>query len=473
MGPIRRIVALIPIVLSAGVMLVLGCEEATEPKPTDQQLPLSNERILNQVLLGSSSSYTSIYNLHDDGKGSIFFRSLLNNTSTIGKMNRNGAIVWTDALKSRELHPVPANTIGLDDALLAVGGIDYDSDGGLDHGYVRLRGAGGASLSEAIASVPDTAVYLNSVAVIDSLHFVAVGGAYIAGLPIHPYIITFDLNADSSLTITNERIFSGMEFQYFNDVVSDPAKTTADEFSCYATVTKQNAAGATTSAAVCAVGGPKRGGALFGVQWTVDIEQSSALPIWINAIALRGNTVFVAGSADAAEKAVSSGGYFDNGFIASISSGGVLNWFKTVNISQRSDNYSSVFATSSALYVAGGVSHYMNTEGNAQRGLALLSVFDPATGNARHHAAFGNYDYQSAFYSMFVDGTRAFCAGSTKYSVLHGTYQGWHVEINCDGLGASGLRESPDMTVPGYDRAVECPACDDSRAGDAHDRRRP
>ena len=473
MKPIRRIVALISMALSIGALPFFGCEEATEPKPEDQQLPLSNERILNQVLLGSSSSYSSVYNLYDDGKGAVFFRGLLNNTNTIGKMARNGTIVWTNALKSRELYPVPNNTIGLNDALLAVGGIDYDGDGGLDQGYVRLRGAGGASLSEAIASVPDTAVYLNSVAVIDSLHFVAVGGAYIAGLPIHPYIITFDLNADSSLTITNEHIFSGMEWQYFNDVVSDPAKTTADEFSCYATVTKQNAAGATAGAAVCAVGGPKRGGAAFGVQWTVNIEQSSTLPIWINALTLRGNTVFVAGSADAAEKALSGGGYFDNGFIASISSVGVLNWFKTVNISKRSDNYSSVFATSSALYVAGRVSHYMNTEGNTQRGLALLSVFDPATGNARHHIAFGNYDYQSAFYSLFVDGTSAFCSGSTKYSVLHGTYQGWYVEINCSGLGASGLGESHDMTVPGSDSAEECPDRRDSRSGSSLDARRP
>ncbi len=458
---IRWNVALLSLVLSLGSMLSLGCEEATEPQPTEQQLPLSNERISNQVFLGSLSSYTSIYNLYDDGAGFFFFRGLLDNTQTIGKLNRSGVTVWTDALKSRELCPVPNNTIGLDDALLAVGGIDYDSDGGLDHGYVRLRGAGGASLSEAIASVPDTAVYLNSVAVIDSLHFVAVGGAYIAGSPLHPYLITFDLNADSSLTITNELIFADMERQYFNDVVSDPAKATANEFVCYVTITKLNAAGATESAAVCAVGGPKRGGAEFAVQWTANIEQTSALPIWINAIALRGNTIFTAGSADAVDKEISGGGYFDNGFIASMSSGGVLNWLRTINISKRSDSYSSVFATASALYATGAVSHYMTTEDNLQYGLALFSVFDPATGNARHHIALGSYDYQSAFYSMFVDETRAFCAGHTKYSVLHGTYQGWFVEINCDGLEASGLVESLDMTVPGSDRAVECPVRED------------
>jgi hypothetical protein len=439
-------------IVTAGIALS-GCDDPSVYTPAESQLPISSERILNQVLIGNAIAGTNIYDLYDNTKGSFLFNGFIDGTWAIGLIGRNCQLDWTLAMTNtpRYLSMVPSNAIGLVDAFVIVGGVDTDSDGASEQAFIQLVGANEQKLREIIIKKADADVWLNSVASIDALHFVAAGGARKNGVQ-HPYLMTFDINADSTLSITNETLPEDTENEITLTVVTDPSKTTSTEFVCYHQVEELDQSGNDLNVAIRAIRGPKAGGADFVTDWNVTLKQNNNLP-WSSSrgsFVLHDGTLYIAGSGQDKKKPLGNG-YWSAGFIAAVSTNGTVNWFKMVSLSSHSDSYKGVFVTDNALYAAGTYNGYYIISNNLVYGLALVSIFDPATGNEVYHLGLGSKEYASNFNAVYTDGTKAFCAGYTNYHKVNESSQGWFVEVKIDSLGSLATAELPQILEDGGD----------------------
>jgi hypothetical protein len=430
-----------------------GCDDPSVYKPAESRLPISSQRILKQVLIGSSTSGSNISDLYDNTRGSFLFNGFINGGWAIGMIGRDCELEWALAVLEppRYLCIVPPNAIGLADAFVSVGGIDADGDGSSEQGFIQLIGTNAQKLSEVIIEKADTEIWLNSVASIDALHFVAAGGARKNGVE-HPYLITFDINADSTLAINNEMILEEIENQRISNVVSDPSKTTSIEFVCYLQAEETDQSGNAVSVAIRAIRGPKAGGADFVTEWSVALKQNNNLP-WYSSrgsFVLHDETLYIAGTGQDKKKPLGDG-YWSAGFIGSVSTSGSVNWFNMVSLSTHSDRYKGLFVTQNALYAVGEYNGYLTTGDNRVYGLALVSIFDPATGNEVYHLGLGNKEYSSSFSDLHVDGTKAYCAGYTNYQKANENSQGWFAEVKIDSLGTSATAELPQLLENGHD----------------------
>jgi hypothetical protein len=428
-----------------------GCDDPSVYEPAESQLPISKQRILNQVLIGNLAAGSNIYHLYDNTKGSFLFDGFINGGWAIGMIGRDCEPKWNLVMQDppRYLCVVPPNTIGLADAFVIVGGIDTDSDGSFEKGFVQLIGANEQKLSNVPISKPDAEIWLNSVATIDALHFVAAGGARKNGIK-HPYLITFAINADSTLAISKEMTFEEIENQTILTVVLDPSKTTSSEFVCYLQAEQSDQNGEAVSVAVHAVSGPKAGGADFVKEWSIALTQNDNLP-WScsrGSIMLHDETLYIAGSGEDKNKPLNES-YWSAGFVGSVSTSGALNWLKMTSLSKHDDNYRSLFVAQNVLYAVGAYNAHATTSDNRVYGLALLSIFDPATGDEVYHLGFGDKEYHSSFSSIFVDGAKAYCAGRTNYQKNGESAQGWFAEIKIDSLSTSATAELPEIPEAG------------------------
>jgi hypothetical protein len=439
----------------AGIVLS-GCEDPSVYSPAEPQLPVSSERILNQVLIGNASAGTNIYDLYDNTKGSFLFNGFIDGVWSIGLIGKDCQLDWAVPMTNipRYLCLVPSNTVGLVDAFVIVGGVDTDGDGASEQAFIQLMGANEQKLREIIIKKADSDVWLSSVAGIDGPHFVAAGGARQNGVQ-RLYLMTFDINADSTLSITNETMPEGTEHEISLTIVTDPSKATSNEFVCYLQSEELDESGHDLNVAVRAIRGPKAGGADFVPDWNVTLKQSNNLP-WSSSrgsFVLHDGTLYMAGSGEDKNKPLNDG-YWSAGFIAAVSTSGTVNWFKMVSLSSHSDSYKGVFVTDNALYAVGTYNGYYMTQTNLVYGLALVSIFDPATGDAVYHVGLGDKEYASDLNAVYVDGTKAFCAGFTKYYKINESSQGWFVEVKIDSLGASATAELPQILEDGRDSST-------------------
>jgi hypothetical protein len=140
-------------------------------------------------------------------------------------------------------------------------------------------------------------------------------------------------------------------------------------------------------------------------------------------------------------------GYWDAGFIASLSFSGNMNWIETVTLSQYTERFSSSFLDNGILYITGKYSNFVIKESDEVFGYGLLSAVNPQTGDLISHMSFGDENYGSAFNTLFVDGTTVFAAGYTNYTVEGGTYQAWFVAIDISGSSSITMKEQP-VNIP-------------------------
>ena len=426
------------------VLVTFGCDDASIYEPVGPTLPISDQRIINQAL-GTPTMNSSIYTLYDDGNGGFYFTGYLNGDYCIGTIDRNGQHGWIETYENRprSLYPLSENGIGLTEAVIAVGGIDTDGDDQSDEAYVHLIGSDGVIIDELIISRVDAEVWLNSVDAIGPLTFVAVGGSEIADV-YYPFVTTFEINPDSTLEMNNELIFHDFADQYLRAVQVDADQVSGDDFLCYVSA-RQIAPGAEAkSIAIHAMSGSTFDTGVFDFTWTVEIAHSAHLDIWtsIDCLVLHDGTLYLAGSADVIKISDTSSGYWDAGFVGSVSTSGNLNWINMISISTQSDNYQALYVTGDVLYAAGGYSSSYNSLSGFHYGLALLSMFDTGTGDEIYHLGFGSEEYRSGFNSLIVDGMRVFCGGYTNYSTSGGGFRSWFAEIgidNVEGAARSGL----------------------------------
>jgi len=436
--------AAIPAVVLCVIAALWSCEPGIyEPQP--RHLPISNQRVIEQTTQPATSSF---YDLYEDGITGFYFLGNDNNGRTMGTIDRAGQIGWAKSAENRvqNLFPVPANSIGLDDAVLSAGGIDSNSDGQSDKAFVRLTGANGIEISEILFSRSDAAVWLNSIDALGPLGFVAVGGSYIVGV-YHPFVATFGIGADSILVLNNEVILSDVNGQYFGSVQVDAEQVSGDDFVCYVAAGVQSSGGS-SSIAIHSMTGSTTDSDAFDFTWTVDIALDEPLSIWsyVGRLILHDGAIYLVGSADVEKENVpSGGGYWDAGFVASVSTIGTMNWLNIFSVSTHSERYYGLYVADNRVYAAGKYDSYVKTSSGEQFGLAVISIFDAMTGDEIYHIGLGAADYASAFNSLIVEGTRAYCCGMTNHFTNDAGYQAWFAEVTIndfEGAPRSGLPAS-------------------------------
>lgn len=451
----------IPVLICA--IAVLGCEPNVY-EPEGPKLPLSNQRIVDQ-LIGAPAGNSSIYMVYEDGSGGFYYLGVYEGDYCMGIIDRHGQTGWvlTFEDRPRDLYPLSGNDIGLTEAVIAIGGIDTDSDDRVDEARVLLVGSGGVMIDTLIIGRDDAAVWLNSVDAIGSLSFVAVGGSKIADI-YYPFVATFEINPDSTLEMHNELILSDVSNQSLLGVQVDAGQVSGDDFLCYVSAKQYAIGDGAETVAIHAMTGSTTGTGMFDLTWTVNITQDDPLDIWthIDCFSLHGGTLYLVGSADVEKENNPSSGYWDAGFVGSVSTSGILNWITMINKSTYSENYDGLFVTDDALYAVGYYSSYYKTDSEKHFGLAMLSIFDAQTGDEIYHLGFGNEEYESGFNTLFVDGTRAFCGGYTNYSTPGGGFQSWFAEIDIAGIGGNGGSELPVLSadvegVESVDRVERAP----------------
>lgn len=431
-------------------LIVLGSCEPGIYEPEPPYLPVSNQRVTEQTTQPATSTF---YDLYEDGITGFYFLGNDNSGRTMGTIDREGQIGWTMSAENRvqNLFPVPANSIGLADAVLSAGGIDSNSDGISDKAFVRLTGANGIELSEILISRPDAAVWLNSIDALGPLDFVAVGGSYIAGV-YHPFVVTFGIDADSTLVLNNEVILSDINDQYLGSVQVDEEQVSGDDFLCYVAAGVENSGGS-SSIAIHSMTGSTTDPDAFDFTWTVDIALDEPLSIWsyVGRLILHDGAVYLAGSADVEKESnLSGGGYWDAGFVASVSTGGTMNWLNIFSVSTHSERYYGLYVADNRVYAAGKYDSYVKTSSGEYFGLAVISIFDAMTGDEIYHIGLGAADYASAFNSLIVEGTQAYCCGMTNHFTNDGGYQAWFAEVTIDDLEGT-----PRSGLPSFLPAVE------------------
>lgn len=427
---------------------VLGCSEPSVFEPEEPTLPLSNERIISETTLGTPTMTNAISAMYEARSSLVYVRGTIDDSDVIGSATRQGQVQWQAVAEpwARCLCPVPPNDMALVDGVISVGAIEPVADGD-EQAVVQLRGAGGTQIAELVIDKPGSDVWLNSVDVVQSLVFVAAGGFESAG-QTYPYVVTFEIGADSLLVMGSDFTFVGVHGQYVREVAVDPLRVTDDGFVCYAMARQyENALGA-ESVPIHAFRVSTMGTHAYDLEWTAEITPPNALDMSgsTDCLTVRDGTIYFAGTAEVEkEKGPSNGGYWDAGFVGSLSQDGTPNWLKVISISPWSERYYGLYATGNVLYAVGRYGAYQKSKSNEQFGLAFLSIFDLNTGNEKYHLGLGSEEYASTFNSIIVEGSRAYCSGWTNSFVLDEGREAWFAEVSLDGLVQASRAELPDV----------------------------
>jgi hypothetical protein len=306
----------------------------------------------------------------------------------------------------------------------------------------------GADIDELTIESAGAAVWLNSVTAVTALEFVAIGGAEINEFT-YPFVATFEINPDSTLALKSSAIVDGALGQYGVSVVVDPDRVAGGAFVCYFVAEQPENALGVNAISIHALNGSLIDLTTHTLEWTVDIDRDEPLDLWarIDCLELHSGNIYIAGSTDVDKENNPAGGYWDAGFIGSVSVNGNLNWMKIISISEHSENYYDIYVTDEALFAVGQYGRYVKSISKRQHGLAFFSIFDPETGAEKYHLGLGSHDYSSGINSALVAGSIALCAGWTKFVETDVSYQAWVGQVDIDGLPNTNFIEIPAMPL--------------------------
>jgi len=431
----------------AGLVGVLGCSEPSVYEPEEPTLPTSNGRIVGEILLGTPTMTNSIHGMYEGHNSLAFYRGMIDNNDVIGSATRQGQTQWQVGADpgARCLCPVPPNNIGLVEGVVSVGDIDSDDNGDYE-GLVRLAGAGGTQIDELLISRAGSDIWFNSLDLVRPLLFIAAGGMETAG-KTRPFVATFEIGPDSTLVMGSEFMFTDLQQQYFREVAVDPLKVTNDAFVCYGMARQYaNSLGA-ESVPIHAIGVTTTGTPAFEVKWTAEITPANPLDMFggTDCLVVLDQSIYFAGWADIdKESNPSNGGYWDAGFVSSVSVDGTSNWLRMVSLTAWSERFSGLYADQSTVYAVGKYGAYQKGSAKEQFSLALLSMFDPVTGDEKYHLGLGNSECASSFNSVLVQGSRAYCSGFTNHFILDEGRQAWFAEVSLDNPVQANRVELPE-----------------------------
>ncbi|UCF04140.1 MAG: hypothetical protein JSV33_09305 [bacterium] len=428
-----------------------SCEETIQP--TDQSgenvnpnKPNANNLIVQETVLGDADKYSTIYEIIDAGDDNFLFRGYYHNRYAIGKLDRNGLLVWLfrSRYTIRDFVRIPDLGGVLDNATVVVGSYDSDYDGDNDIGYITLINRNGTLIDELVYSVDTVDVWLNSLDIItssDTMYtFLAAGGAEVSNKE-YPYVARFTISDDSIMTKKEQKVFFDIPDIVFTNIKAEPEQ---DPASCFVTgyqfnenedIGEQKIIKLTNS---------------LTAPWQQDIipqDGYDSYSLMGRSLLCSNDRLFIVGYTDVNKADNPPEGYWDAGFVASLSFSGNMNWIKTVILSQYTECFRSCFLDNGILYITGNYSNFVILESSEVFGYGLLSTVNPLTGDLISHMSFGDEGYSSAFNTLFVDGTTVFAAGYTNYANEGGTYQAWFVVIDISGSSSITLKEQP-VNIP-------------------------
>jgi hypothetical protein len=443
-----KFAALFIILFSIGA----GCKEAAQDPPyepptgtgeVNPNKPNANDLITHQIVFGDPEKQSSIWEIIDSGEEGFYFRGYYNNRYALGKLDPNGQEIWTvrSRYSVRDLIRIPGLSGGLSNSLLCVGGLDSDFEGGSDIGCVSLFNSAGSLINELEFSNDEAAVWFSALAVsreTDSLyHLVAAGGVEISG-DYFPYIARFTVANDSTMSKTGEKIFSDLPTKFFRNI---QFKLGQSPPSCYLQGDVFTAGTGYEDQVVYQMS------EILDISWSQDIVAQADFKSWTSngrGFAYSSNKLFMASTTDIDKEVdTPSGGYWDAGVIAGLSTEGSVDYIKSIVLSQYSDKFSSCCLSEGVLFVSGECSSFLKTESRNVFSNALLLKIDPETGGVISTLGFGDENYYSRFNHVLVKGTQAIAVGYTNYEVKDGPFQGWFVIAD-----VSGASIVPDQSIP-------------------------
>jgi hypothetical protein len=162
-------------------------------------------------------------------------------------------------------------------------------------------------------------------------------------------------------------------------------------------------------------------------------------------------------------RTTSSGAHWDGGLLASFSTQGQVNWIRTYDESQWSDQFFDCQLTNGVLYAGGVYGAYQKDD--QLFGYGWLAGVDPQTGDIGSSITLGDNHWYSRFNCFHVDGQSAWGGGYTEWSHENGSYNYWSVYFDLDGNPPSpameartplesensGFLESPPPNIHGAD----------------------
>ena len=431
------------ITLVATVVLSVGggCKTPTDESAdvsTDQEnlnpnKPNANQLITQQRLLGDSDKATSIWEIIDSNDGGFLFRGYYNNRYAIGKLDVTGQESWVTRSTYRvsDVIQLPALFGDLGNGMLTTGGYDSDFDERDDVGYVSLFNSAGELVHDLTFERDSASAWLRAIGISsasDTLaQLVGVGGVLVGGVD-YPYLATFTVASDGTMAKTEDKVFMDRPNMYFNELAID-----------------QNGISST-----CYV----RGGEYFegtgygnqlvfrmteeiGIAWSQVAAGQEGMPSWSyngKGFACSSNLLVSAYDTDM-DKEVdpTSGGYWDAGVVARLSTDSSVDWVRTIALSEYTEEFFSCYVSGGSLYAAGVGSAFQKTTSKEELANALLVRFDLATGDQTATLTFGDEHYASQFNDVIVRGTQAYGVGYTQWELAGGPYRGWFAVIDVSG----------------------------------------
>lgn len=438
--------------LCLALLLVAGCDNSTDSGTDDgeEELknpnpPTANHLIINAQAYGDPAKDSSIWDMDGNHTDGFYFIGIEDYAVSAGMMTGAGTAVWKQPIAYDPRYIMSVQTAGFTGAIV-VGAYDSDEDGHKDQGIATLIGSDGTVQDQLAVSDPEAPVWFNGVTFGSDSIFLCVGACNVNDVS-YPFLSTLYLTADATLRAGSTAILTEFPGTLFLDVVADDwtVNTQTGQISVRFYADGNTDAEADEYVTIHSLRCPVDSLGNMEIVWSRNIIGYSGLKTSIytgKSITLADNgNLYLVGRTDInKESNPSGGGYWGGCLVASVTTGGTINWIKPIALSQYADYYYCVYTDNLGLYAAGRYSSFLNTGTQRLFGYGLLSKFDLATGDAEYHLSFGDDQYRTAFNTLHVEGTTAWAAGWTHDHVNDGGCQAWFASID---LSAPAL--APDL----------------------------
>jgi len=365
----------------------------------------------------------------EDNVAGYYFIGRNDSEPGIGRLDSDGSLQWfkKTVFVPQDLHAAIVVTEGV----MSVGGHDSDSDGEEDHGYISLYHPDGHLINNEVFSDDAGEVWLRSLALLSDTVLVAVGGIEISA-EIYPFVTLVDVTDAGELVERARATISGLPGVCFQNVATD--LSVPPQNGDVTVFLSGGRGGDAPNITVHAIVFPADNLDQIDIKWTQDIRAYPGVYTGTysgNTMSLLGENLYLVGETDDDKTpGPASGGSWVSGLAASVSKSGQVNWIEVVSLSQTSDTFNGLFVTEDALYAVGEYSHFYNIPSQRDFGLGWLSKIRLETGEVISNMSFGNVRYDARFYTAWVRGTSAYCAGWTVDGVDNAGYRCWFAEVD-------------------------------------------
>ena len=391
--------------------LFLACESATDGVETEifhPAEPNGNDLINDQNVFATPAG---IDRAVDDGQGGYF----VSGGGTIARLDASLNTDWTDAtlLRVGELRRV-ASLGPWNNALIAVGSIDADSNGTVDAGGVAFFASDGAAIAVAEVFSDTLAVNLNGIVAVESGDpgVFAIVGQVAEGTP-RPYAARIQVaSVDSTISVLIDSTYTGMDGMNFGRVTAPPP-TAASLYvlrntGVTADIVELNAFD-------------------LSVGWETAVTVTDGSNYRLNAVEYSSGDIIAAGEVLVP---VNDNSYTARaGLFASVTALGDSITFCAVKASQWQDRFDGLGIDGDIAYPIGrGYQVYMPDVGD-NLGFGLIAKYDLAADSLLYVRTIGERDLWSGFSSMSASGMSATAFGF-RQNPNTGTREGWQVDLD-------------------------------------------